>query len=178
METQSVFERFLRNTKEEAAALVDKTNLLRISPEPRDPPHRYLCELDVPYLRRLADGPVVPAEGPVLAGIQFPDEYLHSVDPHLYMHVVVMLTPDIVHPNISPPFVCLGSAFRPGTSITALVTELYEIVSYQNFCVEERNALNPEACRLFRNRPDLLQGLRPAPLFRRKRRLQIEVKAI
>jgi hypothetical protein len=73
--------------------------------------------------------------------------------------------------------VCLGSAFAPGTPITALLWELYDICSYQNVTLDERNAMNPEACRLLREHPELLARLKPAPFLRRQHRMQIKVSA-
>jgi hypothetical protein len=46
---------------------------------------------------------------------------------------------------------------------------LFEIVTYRNCTVDERNALNPEACRLVREYPSLLTKLGRPPLFRSNR---------
>lgn len=178
-----VFEAFLRNTFDEATALAEKSDVLRIAPIPPFPPSGYLCEFDVSYLRKRADGVVELKTAPAVAGLLFPEDYLHSTDPRLYLRVAQVVEPwDIVHPNVRGGVVCLGSAFAPGTPITALLWELYEIVSYQNLTLDEGNALNPEACRLLRGRPELLEELlaqsKPKPFLRRRREMRIKVNAI
>ena len=59
-----------------------------------------------------------------------------------------------------------------------LLWELYDIVSYQNVTLDERNALNPEACRLLREHEGLLAQLTPKPFLRRAHKLQITVREI
>ena len=174
-----VLSAFLENTKLEAIALVARSDVLTIVPlGPGALSSGYVCEFSLPYLRRLPNGTVEVAPGPVLIGVRFPEDYLRSADPHLYVKVASVITPDLIHPNISGGMVCLGASFSPGTSLTALLWELYDIVSYQNVTLDERNALNPEACRLLREHQQLLEPLRPAPFLRRERTLQATVKEL
>jgi hypothetical protein len=66
--------------------------------------------------------------------------------------------------------VCLGTGdFQPGTAFRPLVSALYSILSYGVYCTDERNALNPLACRLLRERRHLVEGLECRPLLRRSR---------
>jgi hypothetical protein len=169
---------FLENTLREAGDIAEKSDVLNLVPLPPLPPSAYLCEFAVPYLRRLASGLVEVAPGPVQIVINFPDDYLRSTDPRLFLKVASVLTPDLIHPNLYGTAVCLGSAFAPGTPITALLWELFDIVSYQNVTLDERNALNPEACRLLRAHRRLLAQLHPQPFLRRTHMLQITVREI
>ena len=143
-----VFQTFLDNTAKDAAELQVRSDVVVLDPLPPLPPSRYSCTFQVPHLRRLPSGIVEIHPGPVLCGISFPEDYLRSTDPKLFMKMASVLNPGFLHPNVLFGSVCLGSAFTPGTPIGALVWELFDIVTYRNCTVDERNALNPEACRL------------------------------
>jgi hypothetical protein len=166
---------FLENTFAEVMALAETSDVLRIIPVPPRPHSSYVCEFLVPYLRRLPSGVVEVAPGPVLAGLHFPEDYLRSADPRLPLKVASVLTADFTHPNVWGAAVCLGSAFAPGTSITALLWELYDILTYRNITLDERNAVNPEACRLLREHTHLLARLTARPLVRKKRTIRIRI---
>jgi hypothetical protein len=118
------------------------------------------------------------ATGPVFAALHFPADYLRSTDPRLYLKVVSVLTEDLTHPNVFGTVVCLGSGFAPGTPISALLWELYEILTYQNVTLDESNALSPEACRLLRAYRGLLDQLSPKPPMRRQHKLRIKVSSV
>lgn len=172
-----VYRTFLENTWEDALDMNSRSDVVRLEPELHSPPARYRCAFAVPYLRKLPSGTVEIASGPVMTFVNFPPDYLYSTDPHLYMRIAAMLTPDFLHPNVgSYGAICLGAAFTGGTPLNALVWELYEIVSYRNRNVDERNALTPEACRLIRAHELLLDNLAAPPLFRKASRLKVQVR--
>ena len=91
---------FLENSHTEATALAEQSDILQLTPLPPLPPSVYLCEFVVPYLRRLPSGLVEIAPGPVQMVINFPEDYLRSTDPRLYLRVASLLTPDVTHPNL------------------------------------------------------------------------------
>jgi hypothetical protein len=169
-----IFQRFLANSAVAAEDLVRRGDVLRVYNDSRAPA-AFFCEYAVPYLRRLPDGVVCVHAGPVRAVVHFPADYLRSTDPHLYLRVAAVATPDIVHPNIRGPGVCLGSAFRAGTGLAVILRELYEIFTYANYSLV--SSLNPEACRLLRAHRHLLESLAPPPLVRRSRNLHVKVTA-
>lgn len=174
--TDRVFSSFLEHTFREARTVADESDVLTIVPVLPWPPATYGCEFAVSYLRRLSSGIAEVAPGPVKVAIHFPQDYLRSSDPRLGLKVAAMLTEDFFHPNVHGPAICLGSAFAPGTPVRWLLWELYEVLAYRNVGLDERNALNPEACRLLRQRPEILAGLGEArPLRRRARPTQITV---
>lgn len=171
-----VFSSFLEHTFGEAKALAAGSDVLTIIPVLPWPPATYCCVFAVRYLRRPPSGIVEVAPGPVEVGLHFPQDYLRSSDPRLGLKVAAMLTEDFFHPNVRDSAICLGSAFAPGTPIRWLLWELHEVVAYRNVGLDERNALNPEACRLLRQRPEILAGLGPfRPLRRRARPVQVTV---
>jgi hypothetical protein len=172
-----VFQTFLENTAVDAAELQERSEVMTLTPLPPLPPSRYGCAFQIPYLHRLPSGVVEIHPGPVHCGISFPENYLRSSDAMLFMRVASVLNPAFLHPNVLAGSVCLGSTFAPGTPISALVWELFDIVTYRNCTVDERNALNPEACRLVREYPALLEKLERPPLFRSSRSIQISVRS-
>jgi hypothetical protein len=117
-------------------------------------PSQFLVRLDkINYLIKDHDsGQVQLIKAPVNFYIHFPIDYSRSIDPYLYLRVVTVLRPDFFHPNIRIPqgWVCLGHNFQPGTPLADLIYHLYEIITYQNTTVDERDAYNPEACRYLR----------------------------
>lgn len=170
-----VFNRFLENTFLDAIELARKSDVLHLTPVPPYPPAGYLCGFDTAYLCRGQSGLVEVHPGPVLAAVRFPNDYLRSVDPELYLKVAAVLTSDFTHPNVAGLNVCLGSAFAPGTPLTTLLWELYDIVSYRNVTTDEANALNPEACRLLREHGHLIDQLSPPPFLRTEHELKVKV---
>lgn len=171
-----IFERFLRNAAAEAEALAAQGDVLRVWREGRAPA-TFFCEFALPYLARETSGAVTRRDGPVRAVVHFPADYLRSTDPGLYMRVASVLTPDLTHPNVRPPVICLGAAFRPGTGLAVVLREMYSIFSFANFSLIETNSLNPEASRLVRAHHHLIDELSPPPLVRRPRNLRIRVNA-
>lgn len=146
---------------------------LPVGPQPHE---KYLLRMEVPYLALDGAGTVKERGGPVMFLVRFPEDYLRSVDTGLSMKVVQALTPDIVHPNIAQGVVCLGSGFAPGTTLDWLARQLYSIASYENYTLDERVSLNPLACRLLRENPELVARLPRRPLVRRRAKLAIHVK--
>jgi hypothetical protein len=172
-----IFQTFLENTASDASDLQARSDVVSLVPLPPLPPSRYSCTFHVPYLQRLPSGTVEIHPGPVHCAVVFPEDYLRSTDPHLFMRLAAVLSSGFLHPNVSTVGnVCLGVGFAPGTPIGALVWELFDIVTYRNCTLDERNALNPEACRFVREHQALVDTLTPPPLFRRERPAPIVVR--
>jgi hypothetical protein len=163
-----VLESFLRDGQARMNELAGSSDVFHILHTHGDPATRYLCSFkDVEHLIRDGEGMIRKSTDPILTEIRFPPDYLHSCDPHLGLKVVGVVCP-IFHPNIAPPSVCLGSAFRPGTPAEEIVRMVYEVVSFQNVTPDERDAFSPEACRYVREHPEELASLRIPPLRRRR----------
>ncbi len=76
-------------------------------------------------------------------GIYLAESYLRVVNP---AEVLTWLEPRTVwHPNISPPFVCLGR-IAPGTPLVDLLHRCFELIAYENVTMREDDALNRPAC--------------------------------
>src|SRR5439155_22133526 len=63
-------------------------------------------------------------------GFRWPENYLSLALPWEVMHFLT--PPNIYHPNIRPPTICLGgAALRPGAELRELLFRTYALVTYQ-----------------------------------------------
>jgi len=174
----TVYRQFLKHSHKAAVDVAKESDVLDIYPVWPYPPRQFLYEFHLPYLRCGVEGTVEVASGPIIGVLNFPESYLRSTDAYLSLKVVSMKTLDLLHPNVRGSVVCLGTAFRPGTSIEALLWSLWEILTYQNATLDERNAMNAEACKLLRGSPETLTQLPRTRFLRSKGPFQIDVEGI
>jgi len=173
----TIFERFLRNMQAEAMELQKNSDNVLIAPEAGNPPFRYLVTFkEMSYLIRNNQG-VRLITAPLNMVINFPEDYLHSLDANLYLKLVAVLRPDFFHPNVKFPVVCPGHEFlmtSPG--LTEIVSHLYNVFTYRNMNVSEADALNFEACEYLREHGDIIKKINVIPLRRKK--LNVSVKVV
>jgi hypothetical protein len=167
----SIMQSFLRQAYAEGRALSMQSDILTIVNPADDPmPAKLLAYFyGVPHLRRCPDGTVERvAQGNIVVGIAFPCDYLRSTDRWMPLQLISLLAPaTFFHPNVKAPVLCPGSQLTPGMSLTALIWHIYDILTYRNMNIDERDALDPDACRYFRQHPEVLAALRPPPLRHR-----------
>lgn len=131
--------------REQAMALADASDLLELQPLGRQ---RFLACFHCKGLVRAEDGEVREANR-FEVGFWFGEHYLRCVERPL--EVLTWIHPlEVVHPNVKPPFCCVGP-ITPGTSLVDLLYRTYELISYQNVMPDERDALNLAACQWARN---------------------------
>lgn len=104
-------------------------------------PRTVTVALKGPYLRKRGEQIVEEKEVPAVAAFHVGPRY-----PRDSLAVVWMHPPDVFHPNILPPAVCVGE-FRPDTFLVDVVVRLYEMLRGANFATH--NALNPEAAEYY-----------------------------
>lgn len=171
MSHDNVMQSFLQQVCAEARALSMQSDILTIvNPEDDPVPSKVLAYFHgVPHLRRCPDGAVEHvAQGSIVVGIAFPCDYLRSTDRWMPLQLISLLAPaTFFHPNVKAPVLCPGSQLTPGMSLTGLIYHIYDILTYRNINTDERDALNPEACRYFRQHPEVLAALQPPPLRHR-----------
>ncbi len=177
-----VFCRFLQNSFRRAKQLAEKSEVLSIIDQEGDPPFLFLLEFNniTHLIKDPESGGVVPFTSPVFANVFFPPDYLRSVDPALYLKMVTIPNQGFFHPNVKLPhgWVCLGHEYLPSTDLSDLIFHVYDIITYQNMTVDERDALNPEACRYLRRNPDIIAGLKSPPLRHRELHVKVKVEKI
>ena len=168
--SDQVRDAFLRQQYDEGIALAQRSDLLELKPLPfGSPPDRFLADFYCQGLIRTSDGEVREANH-FQVGIWFPKDYLRHIS---RFQVVTWLGPfEIFHPNIAPPFICLGR-LSAGTSLVDLLYQCYEIITYQKVTMREDDALNPAACVWARQNQDRFPFDR-RPLKRRPLNLNIE----
>ena len=160
---------FLGKQHDEAMALADASDLLDLTAleGPDEDRHRYIAEFRCAGLVNTNQG-VVEAHHFAL-GIWFPADYLVRVDPFAVLTWFEPLA--VFHPNIRPPFVCVGR-IAPGTPLVDLLYQVFEIITYTKVTMREDDALNKEACAWAR------QHLHRFPVDRRplkRRALTLEI---
>lgn len=116
-----------------------------------DPAHivaRYRCR----GLVRAGSGAIEVADD-FVAGFYFGSDYLRGQHP---MSVVTWLAPHHVwHANVRAPAVCVGP-IEPGTPVDELIFRVWDLITWNNATIVEREALNPDACVWARHHPEAL----------------------
>jgi hypothetical protein len=167
-----VFEAFLRRQRDEGLALARESDLFELLPlDFADGlADRFIVRFRCKGLVRDAGG-VVGETSLFEVGIWFPETYLRC--PHPPDVVLCWFGPHhVFHPNIRPPFICVGE-IAPATRLVDLLYQVFEMITYTKFnCA---SALNAEAAAWAR---DHLAGfpVDRRPLKRRRLALQAELR--
>jgi hypothetical protein len=167
MPLDAVHHAFFARQFQEGMALCRHSDLVELTPVDSLPaPQRYIVTLRCTGLCRTYSGDIVETN---LAhvGLHFPDHYLRSVDGPI---AIWLGPPTIWAPNIRAPWICTGR-ITPGTTLTAALYQLFEIVTYQRFSTHD--ALNRDAAAWARQHLDRFPVDRRA-LKRRGVRLTFE----
>ncbi len=170
--TDAVLAGFLGRQFEQATALAAESDVLKLHPLGAPPFQQYIAEFRCVGAVRGPGGQVMTRKGIFAVHLLFPDDYLRRAEVGT---VVSWLEPrGILHPNIRPPFVCVGH-LMPGTTLVDLLFQIFEMITYTRFTPREDDALNKEACAWAR------ANLGRFPLDRtplRKRRVQARTAAV
>jgi hypothetical protein len=174
-----IFEAHLAWQHERAKALDRDSDLVDIVPAPGEgmPPQRYVAMFHSRGLVCNPGGRVTEASE-FAVGIYFPHDYLRrggaALD-GLTFDVISLLRPiNVWHPNVRYPAICAGHLV-PGMAIDEILTQVFEILTYQRKNMREDDSLNPAAARWARNHQDMFP-IDPRPL--RRRAVNMEVEAI
>ena len=136
-----VLGQFLEHQCAEGLALAEASDLVELVPLGPAPVQKYFARFHCTGLVRR--GHDVSEHDAFLIAICFPDDYLRQFDT---ARVLTWCDPfEVWHPNIRPPYICVGQML-PGTTLPDLLYQLYEIINYQNVEMRENNALNHDAC--------------------------------
>lgn len=129
-----VYESFLEEQWRAASQLAEDSDILQLALlAPNRCRALFLCKGFV----RQSDGQIVEAAS-FEVGFWFPADYLRRVDP---LEVVTWLSP-IWHPNVLPPYACLGP-ITPGTELVDLIYRCFEVITYSSWA--SHDPLNGEA---------------------------------
>ncbi len=140
-----ILEGFLRYQLQEGLALAQQSDVLQLLPISLD---RYRATFRCRGLICADSGEIVEASE-FAVGIWFPSDYCRAANP---FQVLTWLYPrNIWHPNIRPPFICIGK-IAPATELCDLLYQTYELITYFNFATHD--GMNPDACQWARNHAD------------------------
>jgi hypothetical protein len=167
--SDTILASFLARQYEEITELAAHSDVVEILQHGPVPPDHYILRFHCRGLIKTRAG-VAEADW-FDVGLRFPEDYLRRVSvPEI---VTWLWPPNTYHPNVLPPYVCLGRV-RPGTALRDLVYQLYEIITYHKVVMREDDALNHEACAWARQHQEKFP-LETRPL--RRRALTLRVRA-
>ncbi len=123
-------------------AFAQQSSVLSLAPVAGSPPFKYIAKFDCDGLIDTTEGIAVCDRH--LVGIFFPQHYQQvSCGPG---EVLTWIEPHTeFHPNIHPPFCCIGP-IAPGMTLLSLLHQLYTMITWQRFTPCEDDALNKAAC--------------------------------
>jgi hypothetical protein len=137
----AIMSSYLEEMEAEAMELVGRSDLIELFPEGPSPNQNFVVRYNCRGLVETPEG-IVEASRMVL-GVSFPFDYWERADP---MRVLTLLDPpELFHPNVRFPFICPGY-LNPGTTLTEIIMQCFEIYTYQKYNVRENDALNGKAC--------------------------------
>jgi hypothetical protein len=147
-----IYQAFLNRQWQEASSLAAASDVLELMPLGEAPANRLVARFHCTTLVREQSGAVREADGFAI-GVAFPPDYLRRVNP---FEIVTWLAPvSAFHPNIRPPFVCLGRV-APGTPLVDILYQAHEVGTGNKLTVREDDALNWDACAWARRNPERL----------------------
>ena len=127
--------------RELAAAmnLADQSDLLELAILPDRSQRALMARYTCNGLVRDGDGQVSLADE-FVAGIRIPSDYLQRANT---FEILAWLAPlEIWHPNILPPYLCIG-LLSPGMSLVDILYQIFEIITYRK--VSPGDNLNKDA---------------------------------
>jgi hypothetical protein len=140
--TDRILASFLERQLEEGMALAAESDLFELLPVEPPYPQRYVVIYRCRGLILNAAGLVAEADR-FMIGIKFPDDYLLTADPFT---VLTWLGPQGAwHPQIRPPFLCIGRLF-PGTPLVDILYRAFEVITFNRVTMREDDALCQPAC--------------------------------
>jgi hypothetical protein len=126
------------------------------------PPQHYIATFRCKGLVQEPSGVIAEAEE-FHVGIWLPDDYLRRIEP--FQVVTWLAPPHVFHPQIRPPFICLGHLVV-GTPLVDILFQIWEEITYRKLTMREDDALNPTACAWARHHMHRFP-IDPRPLKRR-----------
>lgn len=143
--TSFLEEQFVRGME-----LARSSDLLELIPVFGAPPSSYIARFHSRGYVKAPDGRIV--EGNRFdVGIFFGPDYLRRAEP---FELITWLAPESIHhPNVKPPFCCIGR-IAPGMPLVDILYQLYEVIGWMKVTVDERDSLSPEVCAWARANPD------------------------
>lgn len=158
---------FLDHEYQKGINLARESGLLNLTPLGPPPYQAYVARFKCKGLVKMQNGNIIEANE-FRVSILFPHDYLRKVNP---LAIVTWLAPtNIFHPNIRPPYICMGHII-PGMGLTEIIFQIADMISYRKFTTS--HGLNEEACRFVRNNIDRFP-IDGRPLKRRSLNIQVD----
>jgi hypothetical protein len=159
----AIYLNFLERQLQEALQLNAASDVIDIVPQS---PRHYLVTFHCKGF--VTRGGAVETADEFRAGIYFGPSHLRRIDPP---SVVTWLGPDnIWHPNVRPPYVCIGN-MRAGVGIGELAHQIYEMIGWRRYTLT--HAMNWDAAQWARQNLHRIPA-DDRPLYRRTLNLKFQ----
>ena len=173
-----VFAGFLESAVADAKYVEQESDCLRLNPDPAtgDPPRTYHGVLrGAEHYVRDSQGAFVVTRRPIPFQIDFPDDYLQTLDPNLQFRVVCT-SRQLVHPNVRGGVVCLGGRFRPATRLRSVVEQFFGIATSLVAAID--HPFDLVAAEFYLDHLDVIRGFANEPLRRRPLAASVRVETV
>ena len=145
----AIFSSFLEEQEREALEMARESDLLDVECVGSRPYQHFLLRFYCQGLVQTSDG-IAEAELFEI-GVFYPLDFHERANPG---EVLTLLGPvNVFQPAIRFPFICPGR-LMPGTSLTDLILQCFEILTWAKVTMSEDDALNPAACKWARQNID------------------------
>lgn len=168
-----ILELYLGKQEEEGLGLAAASDVLELLPLRcgNAPPQHYIAKFNCHGFVEV--GGQISKCDRFDVGIFFPDHYLREA--HGFETLTWLYPMNFFHPNVRPPFVCVGERFlRPGTKLVEILYQVHAIGTHAKWAAH--SPLNESAAQWTREHQNLLPADK-RPLKRRSLALQISVNA-
>ncbi len=165
-EGRATREFFANNWERARTGLLARTDRIRVRPLPMAGPRAFAFQVDRPYRRRLDDGTVDLAPGPITGTIHYRPDLMTPRPGTRSIVVFIDKELRLLHPNHSRSHgvLCIGDVPSGSFPLDALLIHLFALLSYQNR--ESRDPADREAVRYFASDPHAMDGLEDVqPLY-------------
>ncbi len=168
----SIMSGFVKQTGNELQQQCQRGGLLRAEAFGRNAPWLWTLRFATRGLVREADGEVHVVEQHVVA-VRFLPDYLRRVNRFETVAMIEPRQPTAFHPNVSPDGAAVCVEIFPGESLTEIALSLHALISGRLKTLDERDALNKDACAYWREH--VTEPFDDRPLFGAPRRLAIQI---
>ncbi len=163
---------FLTQSGNELRQQCQRGGLLTVESFGRAAPWLWILRFATRGLVRETNGEVHLVEQHVVA-VRFLSDFLRCVDRFQVLALVEPRQPPAFHPNVTPDGSAICVEIYPGESLSEIALSLHALFSGRLKTLDERQALNKEACEYWREH--VTEPIDDRPLFGPPRTMAIQI---
>ena len=161
-----IYDSFLQRQFEAMQKINANSDIVTLTPQPREIPRRYIARFQCPTIVKLPGSEPELSDAPIDIGINFPANHLRKA-PHASMVFTLLRPLELFHPNFKDSHIC--TTVRPGAGLNDLVFNMWAMLTFQPLmrsALRTEHPFNQEAAS-WANRNLSLFPTDTRPLFRR-----------